>query len=82
MTSQTPPPPPPPEQPPAPRRLTRSAHDRMLGGVCGGLGDYLHADPTVIRVLAVVGLIVLFPAVGIAYLVMWAVIPEAPRTWS
>jgi phage shock protein PspC (stress-responsive transcriptional regulator) len=63
----------------APRRLTRSTVDRKIGGVCGGLADYLSADPTAVRVAWVIltiipGLIV----VGVvAYLVAWFIMPEA-----
>jgi phage shock protein PspC (stress-responsive transcriptional regulator) len=62
--------------------LTRSRTDRRLGGVCGGLADYLGIDSTVVRVawavLAIVpGAIVL----GIAtYVVAWFIIPERPTT--
>jgi phage shock protein C len=60
------------------RRMTRSRTDRKIAGVCGGLGDYLKVDPTMVRVtwsiLSVIpGSIVL----GIvAYIVAWVVIPE------
>jgi len=33
------------------RRLVRSTTDRMVGGICGGLGQYIGIDPTIIRVL-------------------------------
>jgi len=32
------------------KRLYRSKKDKVLGGVCGGLGDYLKIDPVLIRV--------------------------------
>src|SRR5262245_16653917 len=35
-------------------RLTRSVADRQIAGVCGGLADYLHQDPLIVRVVAVV----------------------------
>jgi phage shock protein C len=44
--------------------------------VCGGIARYLGVDPTVVRVLAVIAMIVTFPAGPIAYAVMWAVIPK------
>lgn len=56
------------------RRLYRSRSQRMLGGVCGGLAEYLNTDPTVIRLLWV-----LFSFMGaglIAYLVAWVLVPE------
>ena len=34
-----------------PKRLYRSASDRMLLGVCGGIGEYLNVDSTIIRLL-------------------------------
>jgi phage shock protein PspC (stress-responsive transcriptional regulator) len=32
------------------RRLTRSTTDKMIAGVCGGLGNYMGVDPTIIRI--------------------------------
>ncbi len=57
------------------RRLTRG-HDRMIAGVCGGVADYLHIDPTLVRVLAVVVGIFTFPLVPLLYVICWAVIPR------
>ena len=34
-----------------PKRLYRSASDRMLLGVCGGIGEDLNVDSTIIRLL-------------------------------
>jgi phage shock protein C len=39
---------------PPPRRLTRSTTDRYLGGVCGGLAQYLNVDATIVRLVVVV----------------------------
>lgn len=33
-----------------PPRLTRSWQGRMLSGVCAGLADYFHVDPTLVRI--------------------------------
>lgn len=61
------------------KRLVRSRRDRMLGGVCGGLAEYLDTDPTIIRLAF--ALSILLGGVGIlAYLVMWIVMPEAPES--
>ncbi len=35
------------------KRLYRSSGERMVGGVCGGLGEYFTVDPTLIRLLFV-----------------------------
>lgn len=56
------------------RRLYRSNTDRMLGGVCGGLGQYLGIDPTLVRVFFV--LLALANGIGVLiYLVMWVIVP-------
>ena len=59
------------------RRLYRSRKDRKLAGVCGGVGEYLNVDPTVVRVLFVV-LAVLGGAGLLIYLAMWLLVPEEP----
>ncbi len=61
------------------KTLYRSRHNRMIGGVAAGLGDYLGIDPTVVRLLFVLVAIVgwIAPAV-IVYLVMMFVVPEEP----
>ncbi|MBN1320079.1 MAG: PspC domain-containing protein [Thermoleophilia bacterium] len=59
------------------KRLRRSRTEKMLGGVCGGLGEYFNVDPTIIRVLWVV--ITLLGGAGvIAYLILWVVMPQEP----
>lgn len=64
------------------RRLYRSETDRMLFGVCGGLGEYLRLDPTIVRLLVVALAFLTGPAVVIAYLVFALVVPEAPTEES
>lgn len=59
------------------KRLYRSNSERMLGGVCGGLGKYFSVDPTLIRLAWVV-----FSLCGgagvLAYLIAWIIIPSEP----
>ncbi len=58
------------------KRLTRSATDKKLGGVCAGFAEYLDTDPTLVRVITL--LLGIFTGVGIiAYLVAWIVLPLA-----
>lgn len=59
------------------KRLYRSKDDRMIAGVCAGLADYFQSDPTLIRLLSVIGLFANPPAAVLAYGVMMAVVPEA-----
>ena len=60
------------------KRLVRSSGNRMIGGVCGGLADYLGIDSTIVRVLFAV--LSIYPGVliggVIAYLIAWFVIPD------
>ncbi|HSK28002.1 MAG TPA: PspC domain-containing protein [Jiangellales bacterium] len=58
------------------KRLTRSRTERMLGGVCGGLAQYLGVDPTLVR-LGVVALTIVSGGAGlVAYVAAWIVVPE------
>ena len=56
------------------KRLYRSKDNSVLCGVCGGIGDYLNVDPTIIRLLC---LLLGFTGSGlIAYIVAAVIIPE------
>ena len=57
------------------KKLYRSTIDRHIGGVCGGLAEYFNIDPTLVRVLFVLGLL-LVGCTFWAYLIMWIVVPE------
>jgi phage shock protein C len=61
----------------APKRLLRSRNDRMLGGVCGGVAEYLGIDSTLLRIVVVVGTVVGFGSLLLAYIIGWILIPEA-----
>ena len=58
------------------KTLTRSKSNRMIAGVCAGLGDYLNIDPTVIRLLFVLGFFTFNGAMLLVYLIMAIVTPE------
>jgi len=65
--------------PPVQKRLMRSSVDCKIAGVCGGLAEYLGADPTAVRLIWV--LIFFFTGIvpgALAYLVAWIVMPQAP----
>ncbi|MEV8505366.1 PspC domain-containing protein [Actinoplanes sp. NPDC051475] len=60
------------------RQLRRPLDDRIVAGVCSGIGRYLGLDPVLIRV-AFAGLTVLtWGTALIAYPVMWFLMPEEP----
>lgn len=62
-----------------PKRLYRSRTDRMIAGVCGGLAKHFGIDPTLVR-LAFVILALAGMSGGLAYLILWIVVPEEPET--
>ena len=64
--------------PPAagPRRLERSREDRVIAGVCGGLGEYLGVDAVLIRIAALV-LVFAGGAGLLLYGIGWIAMPEA-----
>jgi len=59
------------------KRLYRSTANKVIGGVCGGLGEYFDVDPVLVRVITVL----LFLATGfgiLAYVIAWIIIPKRP----
>jgi len=65
--------------PPEVRRLYLSMANRKIGGVCGGLAEYLDIDPTVVRLAAALACLItgVIPLV-IGYLIAWALVPVKP----
>jgi len=57
------------------QRLSRSRYDRMIAGVCGGLGHYFGLDPVIVRLIFVVLAITTF-LTPILYPILWLVMPE------
>ena len=61
------------------KRLYRSRENRMIAGVCGGIGEYFNIDPTLIRLLLL--FLTIWGGGGVVmYFIAWLVIPEAPVT--
>lgn len=67
----------PPPVPPVTKRLFRDPENKMLGGVCGGLGAYLNIDPTWIRLLFVALFFFSYSTIFIVYILLWIILPEA-----
>jgi phage shock protein C len=61
------------------KRLMRSSTDCKLGGVCGGIAEYLDVDSTIVRLIWVVLVIFPFPLIPavLGYFIAWLVIPQA-----
>jgi phage shock protein C len=70
------------------KTLHRSKKSKMLGGVCGGLGEYLDIDPNIIRIVLVIllalGIVTLFWPLFclIVYIAAWILLPEGPEDAS
>lgn len=63
------------------KRLYRSESDHLLGGVCGGLAEYLDVDPVFVRLAFI--LLAFANGIGIiAYLALWVIMPKRSRLES
>src|SRR5687768_13630579 len=62
------------------QRLYRSRTDSVLGGVAGGVAEYLDADPSIVRIIWAILGIVTGGILIVLYIVMWIVVPEAPAS--
>ncbi len=60
--------------------LQRSAKNVVLGGVCGGIAEWLGWDPVMVRILYILVSILsaAFPGILI-YVILWIVMPQADR---
>ncbi len=59
------------------KRLMRSKNNRMVAGICGGIGEYFGIDANIIRVVWIVitALSGFLPGI-LAYVLVWLVVPE------
>jgi phage shock protein C len=62
----------------SPKKIFKSREDRVLFGVCGGIGEYLNVDPNAIRLLWIIFMFAGGAGV-VAYIVAYFIIPERPR---
>jgi len=58
------------------KRLYRSVEDRMVGGVCAGIADFFDIDPTIVRLIFVLGFFASVSGLFWAYIIMMIVVPE------
>lgn len=56
---------------PRPRKLYRNEAEKLLGGICSGLADYLNIDVVIVRIVC---LIFLGPLI-LPYIILWIVLP-------
>jgi phage shock protein C len=64
------------------KRLYRSEKDSMLAGVCGGIAEYFEVDPTLIRLIWVVGTLASFGFGILLYIIAAIIIPEKSKRRS
>lgn len=60
------------------RRLYRSGKDKIIAGVCGGLGEYLNVDPVIIRLLWATSIFIYGTGL-LLYIIAWIIIPRNPE---
>lgn len=59
------------------KKLYRSRKSRIIGGVCGGIGEYFNIDPVLVRIIFLI-LFFVFGVGFITYIIAWIIIPERP----
>ena len=60
------------------KKLYRSASEKMIGGVCGGLAEYFNIDPTIVRLVFV--LLLLTGSAGFwIYIILLVIMPMEPN---
>lgn len=62
------------------KRLYRSRKDRVFGGVCGGIAEYLEVDPVVLRLIWAILTLISMGLGILAYVIAWVIIPEEPSS--
>ena len=62
------------------KRLYRSRKEKVLSGLCGGIGEYFSVDPVIVRIIA---LLLLFSPIAVAtfllYIVFAIIVPRRPE---
>jgi phage shock protein PspC (stress-responsive transcriptional regulator) len=61
------------------RQLRRPHDDRIIAGVCSGVGRYFGVDPVLVRVAFTLAILLTWGTAALAYPVMWFLMPEEPR---
>ena len=58
------------------KKLYRSSSNKVFAGVCGGIGEYLNADPVIVRLVWVIATFFSFGVGLFGYLIAYLIIPE------
>jgi phage shock protein C len=62
------------------KKLFRSRTNKWIAGVCGGLGDFFGMDPTIWRLIFLLGTMFGFGSFILVYLIMWLAVPKELKT--
>lgn len=65
---------------PVKKRLFRDPDNKVLGGVCSGIGNYFDFDPVFLRIALALVTFFSFGSLIIVYIILWIAIPEARTT--
>ncbi|GBD90514.1 DNA-binding transcriptional activator PspC [bacterium BMS3Abin04] len=58
-------------------KLYRARRNKIISGVCAGLGDYLNVDPVIVRIIFII--FAFIHGLGLlVYIIMWIIVPEEP----
>lgn len=57
------------------KEIRRSMDNKVIAGVCGGLGEYLNIDPIILRLLFVLAFLFALSG-GLIYIISWIIIPD------
>ena len=60
----------------APKEFVRSDSQKMIAGVCGGVGEYFSVDVNLVRVLSVIAAVISGGTVALVYLAAWMLMPQ------
>ena len=61
------------------KRLVRSEHEKMIAGVCGGIGNYFDIDVTIVRLLFVIATIAGVGTTIPLYFILWLILPTTQQ---
>jgi phage shock protein PspC (stress-responsive transcriptional regulator) len=63
------------------KRIYRERFDKKIGGVCGGLGQYMRFDPSIIRLIFLLLAIFTGGLFILVYLLLWLIFPIGPKSY-
>lgn len=58
------------------KKLYRSNNNKMICGVCGGIGEYLNIDPTLVRIIWAICSVASIGIGALVYLIVAVIMPQ------